>query len=160
MQNRIYTFITGVESSVAPDPGTPSASADVVPFSYLIANFSPRKRITGTLASPYTQVLASTAVVHGLISSEDECFMFMQGPGAGTQDLSNATQIAVGTRVGQRLGMYFTSATARVKFEDGNGLSMKEGDAIVTALGTYLEWHWDGTSLWHLTNWNNVGDLG
>lgn len=35
MQNRIYTFLAGVQQSTPPDPGTPSSSADLVPYSYL-----------------------------------------------------------------------------------------------------------------------------
>lgn len=35
MQNRIYTFLAGVQQSAAPDPGTPASSADVIPFSYM-----------------------------------------------------------------------------------------------------------------------------
>lgn len=40
MQSRVYQFIVGIEQSTQPDPGTPSADADVVPYGWLTDNYS------------------------------------------------------------------------------------------------------------------------
>lgn len=159
MQPREIEFIVGVETSTTPAAGTPSVSTDLITFGYLTGAYSPKKRVTGTLAAPYEPAGAGTALAHGLLSTEDECFMFIQAATETILDLSNNPQIAAGTKVGQRLIMFFTSATKQIKFETGNGLVMYQGDTIVTTIGTRLEWHWDGTN-WQLTDWNFVGDQG
>lgn len=158
MQSRIFTFLAGINQSAQPDPGTPVETFDVVPFGYLTSNFGPRERITGSLVSPYVPATAGTPIAHGLLSTEDRCFMYIEGPSVATLDLSNNPQIVAGTRDGQELTMLFTHDTKRIKFEDGNGLSMKEGDAIISINGTALKWRWDGTN-WRLIQWNNVGEI-
>lgn len=35
MKNRIYTFVTGIETSVQPDSGTPTAANDIVTKDYV-----------------------------------------------------------------------------------------------------------------------------
>lgn len=163
MQSRVYAIVAGVETSVLPDPGTPSQPSDIVPFGYFSSNVPGDKVVTGTVAAPYVPATAATSIAHALTSSDDECLMFIEGPSSGILDLSSATQIAVGTKLGQRLVMLHTSDTKRIKYENGNGLlltpEIASDEAIQSVLGTKLEFHWDG-SLWRLTQWNRVGDLG
>lgn len=156
-QSRIYRFVVGVEQAAQPDPGTPSDPADVVPFSYLTANYSKEKRVTSTWASPYSAV-AGTSIAHGLQSDEDECLMYLKG-NSGAVDMSADPQIAAGTKDGQRLQLIFTSDTDTVFLEDGTGLAMPNGN-VRSAAGTILEFLWDnGQSTWRNSFWNNVGGI-
>lgn len=157
MQSRLYTFIVGVEQSAQPDPGTPSASADVVPFSWLTSNYSKDRKITNTHASPYSAV-AATSIAHGMGSDEQDCLMYLKGD-SGAVDMSANPQIAAGTRDGQFLHLVFTSDTDTVLLENGNGLHMPQGP-IRSKAGTHITFHWDnGSSLWRQSYWNGIGDL-
>lgn len=156
MQNRIYTFIVGVEQDAAPDPGTPSEPADVVPFSFLTEEYG-KPKITGTWSSPYSAV-AGTSIAHGMNSTHGSCVMYLKG-NSGPVDMSADPQIAAGTRDGQELEMIFTSDSDTVFFEDGDGLSMPSGNRR-SKQGTVLRWRWDeDQEEWRNTFWNNVGDI-
>lgn len=159
MQSRTFKFLAGVQTSTQPDPGTPSADYDIIPFGWLRDNYSPEKRIVGTLASPYVAVAGGgTALAHGLTAYEDEAMMFLEGPSVGTLQFTD-TQIAAGTKVGQRLVIRQVHATKLVKFRQAFGISMPEiDDSLTTAQGTFLEFHWDGT-VWVLSNWNRIGEI-
>lgn len=158
MQSRTFKFLAGVQTSTQPDPGTPSQTYDIVPYGWLTTYYSPEKRITGTLAAPHAPANAATSIAHGLTSQEDECFLFLEGPSVGTLEFSG-TQIASGTKVGQRLQIRQVSATKLVKFRQGFNISMPEiDDFLITAEGTFLEFVWDGT-LWVLSNWNRIGAI-
>lgn len=156
-QSRIYVFMVGVEQSTQPDPGTPSADADVVPYSWLIANYGKARRVTNTWGSPYS-AQAGTSIAHGLQSTETDCLMYLKG-NSGAVNMTADPQIAAGTRDGQRLVLIFTSDTDTVLLEDGTGLAMPNGN-VRSASGTVLEFSWDsGQSLWRNTFWNNVGGI-
>lgn len=157
MNPRIIEFITGIETSVQPDAGTPTDNNDVITLSYVTASMSLKRRVTSSFASPYSAV-AGTSIAHGLLATEDSCLMFLKGS-SGAVDMSANPQIAVGTRNGQVLELIFTSDTDTVLLENGNGLAMPQG-SIRSKAGTIMRFHWDnGSSLWRNSYWNNIGDI-
>lgn len=156
MNPRIQEFITGIETSSQPTPGTPTNPADILTLSYSDANLEKLRRRTGTTGSPYLAV-AGTSIAHGLTSIEDYCQMILKST-TGAVDMSANPQIAAGTRIGQRLSLLFTSDTDTVYLEDGTGLKLKNGNRRCIA-DTLIDFEWDGTN-WIEMNWNGVGDLG
>lgn len=157
MQTRLYVFATGIETSPAPDPGTPSAAADVVPFNYLTTYYGQRRKVTSTHASPYS-AQAGTSIAHGMTSVHDDCVMYLKS-NTGAVDMSANPQIAAGTADGQQLHLIFTSDTDTVLLEDGNGLHMPQGK-VRSAAGTHLTFMWDsGSSLWRNSYWNGIGAI-
>ncbi len=157
MESREYLINTGIETSTLPDPGTPTDPYDLIYLSYLEANYSKGVRVTNSIGSPYSAV-AGTSIAHGLQDDEDLCVMFLQGNGAGTTDMSANPQIAVPTKIGQRLILVFTSDANRVKLEDGTGLNMKNGDRL-SLNHTVLEFLAVSLTAWTEISWNGVGDV-
>lgn len=156
MNSKRLDFITGIETSAQPDAGTPTDPNDVLTLSFMDANYSKKRRITNTWASPYSCV-AGTSIAHGLLSTEDDGTIYVKGTGG--VDMSANPQVAAGTRDGQRLLIVGTSDTDNVYLEDGTGLSLPNGNRRLKN-GSALELEWDnGQSLWRETFWNLVGDI-
>lgn len=157
MQSRVYVFMAGIEQAAQPDAGTPSDASDIVPYGWLTTNFALRRLVTNSYASPYS-AQAGTSIAHGMTSVYDSCLLFLKS-NSGAVDMSANPQIAAGTRNGQELELQFTSDTDTVLLEDGNGLSMPNGN-VRSLAGTVLRFNWDNAaSLWRCTYWNNVGSL-
>lgn len=157
MESRLYRMNVAFETAALPDPGTPTNSYDLITKGYLDASYSKKRRVTNTWSSPYSAV-AGTSIAHGLLSSEDECVMYLKSNG-GPVDMSANPQIAAGTRDGQTLILIFVDSTDTVYLEDGNGLSMPQGP-IRSTIRTITSFTWDADqSLWRNSYWNNIGSL-
>ena len=130
MGSRVIELDVTIETSTLPDPGTPTVDGDVLTKGYADDTFAKKQIITGSYASP-TAVLTGTTLAHNLTSTDDDALIFIQGSG-GPVDLSSNPQIAVPTRIGQKLTVVGCSDTNTVKLEHGNGLH-QNGEKILNA---------------------------
>ena len=121
-QQRIYEYDVSVTTPTQPTAGTPTLSSDLVPLSYLTANFSLKPKVSNSLASPATYLAAET-VAHNLLATEFFGLLFVAGNGAA-RDLSSNPQIAVPTAIGQEITLVGCSATNTLTLEDGTGLEL------------------------------------
>jgi len=87
-----------------------------------------KPEMVGSLGSP-SSISAGTSIAHNMNSTDDEAWVFVVGNG-GAIDLSSNPQIAVPTRIGQKLAIIGTSDTNTVKIEHGNGV-VQNGEIIL-----------------------------
>lgn len=140
MQNRIYDFSPGFETSAQPDAGTPADPNDLITLSWIEANYYGKPKVTGSKASP-SNIVAITGIVYSTEDYEWQQIMFIQGSG-GAVDISANPQIQVGDKAGERLMLIGCSNTNTVLLEHGNGLILN-GECILKD-GSMIELMWSG----------------
>lgn len=137
MGSRVIELDVSIETSTLPDPGTPSDPADVLTKGYADTTYQKKTVVTGSLAAPQELAVEDT-IAHNLTSADDDGLVFVAGDGVAV-DLTSVPQIAVPTRIGQKLTVAGCSDANTVKLEHGDGLS-QNGEKILgaKAMITYI----------------------
>ena len=158
MQPRVLDFIVGVETSTQPNPGTPTDPADVVSLDYLQSFYGEKRVIVGSLASPVQQNPA-VSIAHTLTDVQEEATIYLENANVGTGDMTAvAPPLAVPTKIGQRVSLYFTSDTTRILLSDNAALRMKNGD-LTSLNNTQIEFEAISLTEWAEVSRDGVGDV-
>ena len=134
MQSRLLEFVTGIESSVQPDAGTPSLANDLITKGYADARYA--DVIEGSHSSPYSVIAGTTipfAVGFPYIKK------YIQGS-AGPVTLTANPRIQAGTFEGQQIMLIGCSDTNTVSIDTGNGLIKNGLDVMVDNSITIYNW--------------------
>lgn len=106
MKVRVYSFVTGIETSSQPDSGTPSAPNDIVTKSFA------ESLVAGSLGTEITEA------VSGVVNGSNTAFTISQTPIAGSFKLfRNGSLLRLGTHY-TRSGMNITMIVAPVVGQD------------------------------------------
>ena len=149
MKQRMYEFVTGIETSTQPDAGTPSAANDLVTKGY--ADTIGGYYVENSHASPYA-VVAGTTIP--FTAGKARIKKYIQGSG-GAVTLTANPRIQAGTIDGQELMLVGCSDTNTVSIDTGNGTQKNGMDVMVD--GSVTIYCWDaGQSIWLEISRNNI----